>query len=344
MDTIQWKPVIINGEKTNYEVSEFSNVRNITTGKLLTASRLQGSERERVHLHINGRPVDIKIYRLSYEAFFGPIPPEMTLDHIDENIHNNHISNFRLLTPSQNIKSYLSNHPDHGFQKVYSDESIQKYFEDLKSGMYYGDAAKKYNIPPSYAFTLLHGGRRTNIWKLYKPFPKSAHRKSYLSESDKMVASALIIDGYTTRDILRYIEVEYDAKGIDAISKLRQKLGVMDPKYFDRLLLSDIDRLIASGKTNNEIADVLSLERDQRVSDMLARRRKKLGIPNNNCTVGDHDEIVKIKSYIWQGLSNDMILEKIGKSRNMYYVNLFGRLRQELKKSGGPSSTIESIA
>lgn len=67
---IEWKPVIIDGINTMYEVSEYSNIRNIKTGKILKASKLQESDRERVHLYINGVGKDFKIYRLSYEAFF----------------------------------------------------------------------------------------------------------------------------------------------------------------------------------------------------------------------------------------------------------------------------------
>lgn len=330
---IKWMPVVINGATTDYIVSEFSNVKNVKTGKMLTASKLQGSERERVHLHIDGKPMDFKIYRLSYEAFFGPIPPNMTLDHIDENIHNNHISNFRLLSPSDNIKSFLRNHPDHGFQKIYTDDVISALLKDMHNGMYYKDAANKHGVNQQYSYTLLQGLRRRDLWEINAPYPRSAHLKSYLSESDKEVAMACIIDGFSTRDILKFIEVEYDAKGIDAISKLRQKIGILDPKYFEQSFLNDVDALILSGKSNTEIYQILHIELDQRISDMMARRRKRLGIRNNNLKFNNADEMSIIRSMIASGSSNSEILQKIQKDKSNYYVNLFGRLRQEYKKS-----------
>lgn len=264
--------------------------------------------------------------------FFGPIPKNRTIDHIDENIHNNHISNFRLLTSSENIKSFLHNHPDHGFQKKYSDNDINKFFKLMKDGMYYKEAAKEINLSNEYAYDLLRGLRRKDIWNLYYPFPPSAHKKSYLSESDKQVAISCIIDGFTTRDILNFINVEYNEKGIDAISKLRQKIGIKDPKYFEESFLNDIDTLIIQGKSNSEIYKIMNITLNQKISDMMARRRKKYNIPNNNCTTGDPDEINKIRKYISDGLSNNEILNKINKEKSVYYVNLFGRLRQELKK------------
>ena len=329
---IEWRPIIIDGIMTDYIVSEYSNIINIKTGKTIKPSRLQGSERERVGIYINGVRKDFKIYRLSYQAFYGPIPIDKTIDHIDENIHNNHISNLRLLTVSENIKSFLNNHPDHGFQKKYSDNDIRKFFETMKDGMYYKDAAKLINISDMYAYDLLRGLRRKDLWAIYEPFPQSAHRKSYISPSDQQVAISCIIDGFTTKEILDYLDIQYDEKGIDAISKLRQKVGIKDPKFFEQSFLHDIDTLIINGKTNSEIYNIMNIEISQRISDMMARRRKRLNIPNNNCKVGDPDEIKMIKKYIGEGLSNSEILIKIGKEKSMYYVNLFGRIRQENKK------------
>lgn len=329
---IKWKPIVIEDIETNYIISEYSNVVNKNTGKILKPSRLQGSERERVHLHINGTPRDFKIYRLAYEAFYGKIPPNMTIDHIDENIHNNHISNLRLLSPSENIKSYLKNHPNHGFQKKYSDNDIISFFKDMKNGTYYRDAGRKISLSDQYAYDLLRGLRRKDIWLIYQPFPKSAHRKSYLTDSDKDIAISCIIDGFSTREILQYIDVSYDEKGIDAISKLRQKIGIKDPKYFHESFINDIDTLIISGKSNKEIYEIMSIELNQKISDLMARRRKLLKIPNNNCTTGSPNEINLVRKFIKEGLSNKDILENLSKNKSSYYVNLLGRLRRENKK------------
>ena len=335
MDVI-WKPVYLDGIRSNYDVSEYGNVKNIKTGKMLLPYTLKESGRERVLLHLNGKKFYIKIYRLVYIAFKGPIPENMTVDHIDENRNNNHISNLRILSASDNIKSFLKNHPDHGFQKNISDDIIMKFFEKMKHGMYYKDAAKDCNISEVYAYNLLRGLRRKEIWSMYAPFPKSAHRKSYLSESDQMVAIADIIDGYSTREILNHINVIYNAKSIDAIAKLRKKLGIKDPKYFEESFIQDIDALIIQGNSNADIYKIMNIEFTTRISDFMARRRKYLGIPNNNYKYGNAEEVKLIRSYIELGMSNSEILQKIGKEKNQYYVDLFGRLRQEHKKQINP--------
>jgi len=40
--------------------------------------------------------------RLVYEAFHGPIPPKMQIDHVDGNRINNSLENLMLVTPKQN--------------------------------------------------------------------------------------------------------------------------------------------------------------------------------------------------------------------------------------------------
>lgn len=331
MDII-WKPVYLDGIMSNYEVSEFGNVRNIKTGQNILPYTLKSSGRERVLLYLNGKRFYVKIYRLVYAAFNGPIPKNMTIDHIDENRNNNHISNLRLLSASDNIKSFLKNHPEHGFQKKISDNDIINFFKKMKNGMYYKDAAKEFNISESYAYDLLRGLRRREIWAIYEPFPKSAHRKSFLSESDQMVAIADIIDGYSTRDIINHLNVSYDAKSIDVIAKLRKKIGIKDPKYFNKSFIEDIDALIIQGHSNADIYKIMDIEINSRISDFMARRRKCLGIPNNNYKYGNGEEVKMVRSYIKMGLSNSEILEKIGKEKSQYYIDLFGRLRQEYKK------------
>lgn len=333
---VRWRPVIFRGIPTNYIVSEYSNVMNRVTGEMLTAVPYKESGRERVHLHVNGKPVDVKIYRLSYEAFYGPIPKDMTIDHIDENFLNNHISNLRLLTASENIKSYLRNHPDHGFQKVYSDEMIIKYFKKLQRGVYYRDAAAQVGIKSKgYALGLMLGRRRRDLWEQYQPFPNSAHKRVTFSKRDERIIIAKTIDGCSIFDITKILDIEYNASSINKIVKIRNKHGVRDSKFFDQSFIMDVDTLIKEGKTNNEIYDILSLSLSKdntRISDFMARRRRLLKIPNNNFSVGNKEETELVRKYIAEGLSNDEILKKINKERNQYYINLFGKERKKYKR------------
>ena len=49
---------------------------------------------------------------IEYEAFNGPIPEGMQVNHIDENTLNNNLENLNLMTPSENINWGTRNERD----------------------------------------------------------------------------------------------------------------------------------------------------------------------------------------------------------------------------------------
>ena len=82
------------------------------------------------HNRRNGRGEKVPrfqyIHRLVYETYMGAIPENLEVDHIDENPHNNHLENLRLVTPKQNTRTHFRK--EKGF--LYSesrDEMIKDY-------------------------------------------------------------------------------------------------------------------------------------------------------------------------------------------------------------------------
>lgn len=51
----------------------------------------------------NNKTINIFVHRLVYEAFNGPIPDNMTVDHKDNNKLNNHFSNLKLMPARDNV-------------------------------------------------------------------------------------------------------------------------------------------------------------------------------------------------------------------------------------------------
>ena len=122
-------------------------------------------------------------------------------------------------------------------------------------------------------------------------------------------------------------------------------VGVKDPKYYDLNFIHDIDTLMLTGKTNDEIYKILHIDFNKSISWLMSRRRNLLNIPNNNFVKGNKEETDLIRKYIYEGLNNDEILSKIGKKRNQYYINLFGKERKKFKQKKLllTSSTIELV-
>jgi len=83
-----------------YEVNHLSEVRNIRTQKLF---QFDGN----VHLTNKHKGVQLNVprYHLTLLAFFPLIPRNgRTVDHIDENYKNNHVSNLQWMPASENVR------------------------------------------------------------------------------------------------------------------------------------------------------------------------------------------------------------------------------------------------
>ena len=86
----------------NYSISNFGNVANVKTGKILKSS-INGRGYLKVGLNIKGNRFTKKIHRLVAEAFIANPLNKPCIDHIDNDILNNNINNLRWTTISENL-------------------------------------------------------------------------------------------------------------------------------------------------------------------------------------------------------------------------------------------------
>jgi hypothetical protein len=112
MDT-EWRAVV--GFESIYEVSDAGGVRRVApstgrpervgtggarVGRVLTANT--ELDYPRVQLWKEGRYFNRLVHRLVAEAFLGPIPDGMEVNHIDGNKLNPSVANLEYVTPSEN--------------------------------------------------------------------------------------------------------------------------------------------------------------------------------------------------------------------------------------------------
>lgn len=107
-----WKPINVEGFCENYEVNQYSQVRNIKTKKLLkpilrsyvTKIDKRKVIRDEYRLCHKGKCRTFTAPKLTLSTFEPPQDSKLTVNHIDGNTLNNHISNLEWLTQSENNK------------------------------------------------------------------------------------------------------------------------------------------------------------------------------------------------------------------------------------------------
>ena len=104
-----WRPVV--GYEGLYEVSNFGRVKSLarldSIGRIVVEKILKTSLRSgypSISLCKNGIIKSATVHRLVWEAFNGPIPEGMEVNHIDQNQQNNHLENLNILTHTDNLK------------------------------------------------------------------------------------------------------------------------------------------------------------------------------------------------------------------------------------------------
>jgi len=86
----------------NYSVNPYGKVKNTKRG----TNKEPSYQRPHGYLYVvlwhKGNQKKFYIHRLVYEVHVGPIAQGMEIDHIDDNPHNNHVSNLQMVTPTYN--------------------------------------------------------------------------------------------------------------------------------------------------------------------------------------------------------------------------------------------------
>jgi hypothetical protein len=90
------------------------------------------------------------VHRLVWEAFVGEIPEHLEIEHIDQNPHNCHLSNLKLVTRKENIDSHYRS--KYGFLYTEKRDEIIKDYLELKS---YDLVAEKWNVNVSTIFRVI---------------------------------------------------------------------------------------------------------------------------------------------------------------------------------------------
>ena len=94
---MEWKPI----NNSDYTINKDGTVADLRLKERKSLINRNGYKR----VAINGNLFSVHI--LVWEAFNGPIPQGMVIDHIDSNRANNKLSNLRMITQSENMQNAM---------------------------------------------------------------------------------------------------------------------------------------------------------------------------------------------------------------------------------------------
>lgn len=112
-----------------------------------------------VVLYKNNKRHYKRVHRLVYEAFYGKIPDNLYINHIDSKKDNNKLSNLELMTNSENIKHFHDNHKQKRYNvSVYrkEDNSLVGTYDTLRC------LCDDLNLNRKTVTSIINGIKKTN--------------------------------------------------------------------------------------------------------------------------------------------------------------------------------------
>lgn len=176
-----WKPVV--GFENHYEVSSAGRARRSGKDRMGRCRNtvLRPSNRNGyrgVTFSVENKTTTVSIHRVMWEAFNGPIPRGMQINHLNGDRTDNRLDNLELCTPSENMhhmKHVLRRHqvvpePRRGTQNrnaKLNEEQVREILDRLAKG----EVAKK--IAPDYGvyWSVIYKIKNGEAWAHIKPTP-----------------------------------------------------------------------------------------------------------------------------------------------------------------------------
>lgn len=168
----KWKPVVLGGYQWPYEVSDLGRVRRSTDGPRTHAGRvlrpwLDERGYPRVNLRDCARRRTTTVHRVVAEAFLGPPPSGMQVNHIDGNKQNARLNNFEYVTASENqyhavalgLKTTKGLHGERNPSAKLTEGAVREIRRRALAGENQRGIARAFGISPA-AITLIKQGRR----------------------------------------------------------------------------------------------------------------------------------------------------------------------------------------
>lgn len=324
---IEWKQLILYGEKQNYDISNIGTIRNHETKIEYKLHKTPGMKNTYEFITIklnNGKKLGTGIHRLMAIMFI-PIPKKyikkgipvskLVVDHIDNIKYHNIYTNLQWLTPSENNLKSL-NDPLTIRSICIPDKTVKKICDDLMKGYTIYDISKKYNYSELSIYNIRFYHSYKYITKKYK-FPSNR-----LTESDIIKVCDLIMENKTFEEISKITGISKSK--IAQISNKTSWIYITEKYDFPnrkivtpekRELIIKVCKMLQDGKSPKEVSEELKVSKP--FVQHIASRESHTDISKdyvfNYCKFKVSDEVVH---NICKDLESDKYMNKDIAKRN----------------------------
>lgn len=162
MSNIIWKTI---PDYPNYEASNDGRIRRALNGRELKTQYQDMRKYCQVSLFYNKKKYLKKVARLVWAAFNG-CDCALTIDHIDKDKSNNHISNLRCVSNIENLQTRTIYRKKTNQYNLTIEDKIKIVSKYRNKEWSTWDISKLYGIPPNYLqITFKRGSWDKLVWK-----------------------------------------------------------------------------------------------------------------------------------------------------------------------------------
>lgn len=142
------------------QASSLGRIKRVETQKLLSCRSIKRTGYLQVGFSYNSKKMNRLAHRLIAEAWLGPCPKGMQVNHKDGNKTNNRIENLEYVTPSRNNKhayeiGLKSAEGENNGRSKLTKNVVLEIRRRADSGEHYRDLAMEYNISPQHAHAII---------------------------------------------------------------------------------------------------------------------------------------------------------------------------------------------
>ena len=205
---VKWERIVFNGIPTNYDVSNIGDVRNRTTGKILS----QYTDRDgykHATISVDGKQYHPGVHRYVAEAFIPNPDNKPEVNHLNGIKGINVVCNLEWATTSENVQHAF----DTGLKSSilgsdnvlshYTDRQIKKVCKMLEQGISNKKISEKTGVDRKYITDIKKGRRWKHISKNY-----NIRQTKYPEEMRERIRE-LLSDGKTPVQIINEMNLEH---------------------------------------------------------------------------------------------------------------------------------------